>query len=113
MRDDRERLRDILEAIDKIEKYASRGEEIFEQDELIQIWIIHHLQVIGEASTAISQSLIENNPEIPWRDISDFRNILVHEYFRVDTKIVWEIVTKQLPDLKNKTSKILSELLQR
>ena len=102
MRDDRERLRDILEAINNIEKYANRGKEVFEQDELIQIWIIHHLQIIGEASAAMSQNFIANNPEIPWQDISDFRNVLVHEYFRVDTEIVWTVVTRELPDLKQK-----------
>ena len=45
MRDNRERLRDIQEAIIKIEKYAVRGKQVFENDELIQIWIIHHLQI--------------------------------------------------------------------
>ena len=108
MRNDRERLRDILEAIEKVEKYASRGKQIFERDELIQVWIIHHLQIIGEASAAISRSLAEDHSEIPWRDISDFRNILVHEYFQVDPEIVWTIVRRELPDLKNKVRKILS-----
>ncbi|MDJ0648460.1 MAG: DUF86 domain-containing protein [Xenococcaceae cyanobacterium MO_188.B19] len=94
MRDNRERLKDILEAIDGIEKYANRGKQVFEQDELIQIWIIHHLQIIGEASAAMSQSFIANYPEIPWQDMSDFRNVLVHEYFRVDTEIVWNVVVR-------------------
>lgn len=51
MRNDRERLRDILEAINQIEKYAVQGKNKFLQDELIQTWIIHHLMIIGEAST--------------------------------------------------------------
>ncbi len=45
MRDDRERLLDILEAIERIERYASRGREEFERDELLQTWIVHHIQV--------------------------------------------------------------------
>lgn len=109
MRDDRERLRDILEAIDNIEKYASRGKEVFEQDELIQVWIIHHLQIIGEASSSISSSFIVNHLEIPWRDMKDFRNILVHEYFRVDTNIVWNVVMRELPDLKHKIKQVLAK----
>lgn len=84
MRDDKERLRDIVEAIDNIEKYANRGKKVFEQDELIQVWIIHHLQIIGEASSTMSQNFIANYPEIPWQDMNDFRNVLVHEYFRFD-----------------------------
>jgi uncharacterized protein with HEPN domain len=46
--------------------------------------------------------VVIRHPEIPWQDMSDFRNILVHEYFRVDTEIVWNVITKELPDLKNK-----------
>jgi uncharacterized protein with HEPN domain len=88
MRNDYERLKDILKAINKIEKYANKGRDFFEQDELIQVWIIHHLQIIGEASAAMSQKLVEGNPEIPWQDMRDFRNILVHEYFRVDPEII-------------------------
>jgi uncharacterized protein with HEPN domain len=102
MRRDSERLKDILEAIKNIEKYASRGKKVFERDELIQVWIIHHLQIIGEAASAMSQNFIADYPEIPWQDMSDFRNILVHEYFRVDTEIVWNVITKELPGLKNK-----------
>jgi uncharacterized protein with HEPN domain len=106
MRNDDERLKDILEAINKIEKYANKGREFYEQDELIQVWIIHHLQIIGEASAAMSQKLVEDNPEIPWQDMSDFRNILVHEYFRVDPKIIWSVVTRELPILKQKIKQI-------
>ncbi len=52
---DRERLQDILEAISQIEKYAVRGQEEFQQNELVQVWIIHHLQIIGEASSNLSR----------------------------------------------------------
>jgi uncharacterized protein with HEPN domain len=54
MRDDREWLLDILEAIERIEKYSSRGRQTFEEDELIQNWILHQLQIIGEALRSIS-----------------------------------------------------------
>jgi len=52
MRDDRERLQNILEAIGRIEKYASRGREAFQRDELIQNWMVRHLQIVGEAARA-------------------------------------------------------------
>ncbi len=60
MRDYNEMLLDILEAIERIEKYAARGRETFEQDELIQIWIVHHLQIIGEAARALPDSFRKN-----------------------------------------------------
>ena len=61
MRDDRERLQDILEAIEHIEKYAAKGRAAFEQDELIQIWFLQHLQIIGEASRALSAEYQRNH----------------------------------------------------
>ena len=57
MRDDREWLLDILESIERIEKYSSRGRQTFEEDELIQSWIVHHLQIIGEALRSISEGV--------------------------------------------------------
>ena len=49
MRDDRERLQDILEAIAQVEKYSVRGRQVFDQDELVQVWIVHHLQIINRS----------------------------------------------------------------
>ena len=109
MRKDIERLRDIQDAITNIEKYADKGEQAFKENELIQIWIIYHLQIIGEAAASMSQEFINLHPEIPWRDMIYFRNIVVQKYFRVDPKIVWTIVTKELPKLKKSIISILNK----
>jgi len=100
MRDDRERLLDVLEAIERIEKYVSKGREIFENDELIQTWVLHHLQIIGEATRVISSGFKDLHPEVPWAQIGGMRNILVHHYFGVDSAAVWNAVEKDLPALK-------------
>ncbi|MEM9543626.1 MAG: DUF86 domain-containing protein [Cyanobacteria bacterium P01_E01_bin.42] len=110
MRSDRERLLDIQEAIAKIEQYANQGREAFEKDELIQVWILHHLQIIGEAASAMSEALSQKYNRVPWQDMADFRNVLVHEYFRIDLDIIWEIVKKQIPNLKKQIVEILSEV---
>ncbi len=102
MRDYNERLLDILEAIENIEKYASRGHEAFEHDELIQTWIVHHLQIIGEAASTLPESFREKYPEVPWSKIIGMRNILVHNYFGVDVDVVWAVVVNDIPDLKQK-----------
>ncbi len=107
MRDDRERLRDILDAINQIEKYAVQEKDKFMEDELIQTWIIHHLMIIGEASSRMSQETREKYPDIPWLGTIDVRNIITHEYFRVDLNIIWMIVKDNLPDLKKKIEKIV------
>jgi uncharacterized protein with HEPN domain len=107
LRDDRERLRDINEAIEKIEKYVSIGYQSFTEDERTQVWIIHHLQVIGEASNHLSDELTEKNQDIPWADIVGLRNILVHQYFGIDLTQVWETAELDMPVLKAKVREIL------
>lgn len=110
MRDDRERLLDIQEAIERIEKYATQGRQAFEQDELIQTWIVHHLQIIGEAAHAITATLREQYPAVPWTNIIGMRNILVHDYFGIDTDIVWAVVEDDLELLKTNIANMLQEL---
>jgi len=110
MRDDQRRLLDIAEAIERIEKYASKGCEAFEGDELIQNWIVHHLQVIGEAARAISVELKDEHSEMPWRQIVGMRHILVHRYFEVDTDLVWSVVEDEIPELKHQIKQILDEV---
>jgi uncharacterized protein with HEPN domain len=100
MRDPQERLRDILDAITRIERYAARGREAFEQDELIQVWIVHHLQIIGEAAAQLGQKFHDAHPAVPWPQIVAMRNILVHEYFGVDLREVWNAVERDLPEFK-------------
>jgi uncharacterized protein with HEPN domain len=107
VRDDRERLRDVLEAIERIERYASRGRSVFEEDELIQNWVLHHLQIIGEAMRAVSPELRELHPVVPWKQVIGMRNILVHHYFSTDLEIVWQAVEKDLPALKSSVRDIL------
>lgn len=100
MRNDRERLSDILEAIENIEKYAAEGKEAFEQDELIQTWILHHLLILGEAAAKVSDEFQEEHNRIPWSQIIGMRNILVHHYFGIDLEVVWGLIEKDLPELK-------------
>lgn len=63
MRDTTERLRDIQEAINNITKYTSKGRQVFDEDELVQTWVIRHLEIIGEATRAIPQEFKARHPE--------------------------------------------------
>jgi uncharacterized protein with HEPN domain len=110
MRGDRQRLLDIQEAIEQIEKYTVQGPSSFKQDELIQTWVIYHLQIIGEACRAISQPLKDQYPDVPWTKIIGMRNILVHTYFGIDEVIVWTVVEQDLPALKDNIAMILQQL---
>ena len=109
MRRDRERLLDVQDSITRIEEYASRGREAFEQDKLIQTWMLHHLQIIGEACRAISPQFRARHPGVPWTKIIGLRNILVHHYFEIDVDIVWLVVERDIPELKEKVKVILRE----
>jgi len=109
VRDPEERLRDILEAIANIERYALRGREAFENDELIQNWFVRHLQIIGEAARALPQETRDRAPDVPWSKIVGMRHIVVHDYFAVDTEIVWDVIERDLPDLRRKVEGILRE----
>jgi uncharacterized protein with HEPN domain len=110
MRDPRERLRDMFEAIEHIERYASQGRDTFERDELIQNWIVRHLQIIGEAARATPQEVWERATNVPWSKIIGMRHILVHDYFQIDTDIVWDVVEQDLAGLKQALRGLLDEL---
>jgi uncharacterized protein with HEPN domain len=110
MRDDRLRLFDIIEAIERIDQYASQGFVAFNNQELIQIWVVHHLQIIGEAAGSLSDSFCQQHPEIPWAQIISMRNILVHEYFGVDLNEIWKAVEQDLPVLKLQIQSLLDQV---
>ena len=110
MRDPAERVKDMLEAVAAIERYVGRGKAAFEEDELLQGWFVRHLQIIGEAARALPQDVRDCVPDIPWSKIIGMRNVLVHGYFEIDTEIVWDAVTKDLPLLKPALERLLEQL---
>ena len=110
MRDGIDRLLDMLEAIEEIERYAVRGREAFLQDELVQVWMVHHLQIIGEAASRLPQDMRSASPGVPWKQLIGLRNILVHAYFRVDPEEVWAVVDRDIPALEEEVVALLSLL---
>jgi uncharacterized protein with HEPN domain len=100
VRGDRERLQGLLEAIERIEKYASAGRAAIYQDELVETWVVHHLMIIGEACRALSAEFRSAHPEEVWAQAAGLRNVIVHEYFGIDPDIVWGVMERDLPDLK-------------
>ena len=103
MRDPRERLRDMVEAIAAIERYRDRDKDAFEKDELLQTWFLRHLQIIGEAMA----------PDIPWPKIIGMRNVLVHGYFEIDKDVVWDAAHRDVPSLKPGIQRLLHVLDRR
>lgn len=91
----------IRDAIGKIESYVlGLTFEAFENNLLVQDGTIREFEVIGEAAKHLSDTFKKRHPEIPWREVTDMRNKLVHEYFDIDTELVWTTIHSDLPALK-------------
>jgi uncharacterized protein with HEPN domain len=109
MRDDRLRLEDVRDSIEQIEKYSVRGRQAFNSDELIQVWILHHLGIIGEACRGLSDAFRLRHPDEIWSNAISLRNVLVHHYFGIDNEAVWAVVERDLPLLKQKIHHALED----
>lgn len=100
----------MIEAIDRIERYAAQGREAFDRDELIQSWFIRHLQILGEAARALPDDIRQKAPDIEWRKITGMRHVLVHDYFGIDRNVVWATVKNELGPLKASLTSLLGNL---
>jgi len=106
-RDDALYITDILDSIAAIEGYIQNVHfEQFIENRMLYSATIRELEIIGEASGKISQKTKEEYPDIDYRTIKDFRNVLTHEYFGIDMEIVWQIINQKLPYLKDEILKI-------
>ena len=104
-------LEDIISCMEKIELYVGElSYEDFTKNSLVFDAVIRNLEVIGEASKSIPEERVSNYPDISWRSMIGLRNILIHEYFGVDSEIVWEIIKSDLPRTKPLIIQMLNEL---
>ena len=92
------RIRDILNAIEKIQGYTEGFDySRFQADPKTVDAVIRNLEIIGEAAKHIPEDFKEKHLDIPWREMSDMRNLLSHEYFGVNEKLVWNTITTDIP----------------
>ena len=108
---DKARLQHISDAIKEIEKYITNSTyEDFQSNSMMQFATVKQLEIIGEAASQITEHFRKLYKEIEWREIIGLRNILVHEYFGIDVKIVWDILQEDLPKFKIQIKEILNQL---
>jgi len=99
-RKQRFRIQDILEAIQAIQEYTlGMTFQEFKADPKTVDAVIRRLMIIGEAATHLEEGTINMAPEIQWRQVRGMRNIIVHEYFGVSERIIWDTVREDLPDI--------------
>jgi uncharacterized protein with HEPN domain len=104
-------ITDILESGLAIQAYV-RGIAFdqFTKDRMRSAAVIREFEIIGEAVGKVPDDLKNGFPDVPWRDIKDFRNLLTHEYFGIDLEIVWNTINQDLPLLLDASEKILANL---
>jgi len=109
-RDEQDRLRDIQDAITAIHKHLEQAGETTaaREDPLLHDALLFQFVVIGEAVKHLSPETRESTPEIPWADIAGLRDLIAHEYFRIDIHRVLEIVERDLPLLEQAISRMLN-----
>jgi len=94
-------LQDILDSVNAIFEFThSLDAEIFSQNRLVYSATIREFEIIGEATIHLCDETLSKYNQVPWRDLKDFRNLLIHEYFGVDSQIVWNTIQNDLPFLK-------------
>lgn len=101
-------IRDAVVDIEKFIKGITKKE--FYNNYLIQNAVIRQIEIIGEATKNLSAELKKKHSEVPWKEIAGMRDILIHEYFRVDIVAVWKVIKEDLPALKKKILEILKKL---
>lgn len=110
-RRDQDFLRDILEAIQRVGEYtAGMSVGQFMADRKTQDAVVRNLEVIGEAAKKLSDELRAAQANLPWKDLADVRDKLIHHYFGINHETVWTIARDELPGLLPQIEAVLAQL---
>ena len=108
---DNARIKHIYDAILEIELYLKNvSYDIFRSNSMMQYACVKQLEIIGEAANHLTPHFKKLYSEIPWREIIGLRNILIHEYFGIDTKIVWDIINTDIVSMKTQIKEITEQI---
>jgi uncharacterized protein with HEPN domain len=108
IKDDTVYLRHIFECIRRITEDLAQGRQRFMEAHVLQDAVLRNLQVMAESTQRLSDTAKATQPNVEWRKIAAFRNILVHDYLGIDLDTVWEITQRDVPELKQAVETMLS-----
>ncbi|MCX6583408.1 MAG: DUF86 domain-containing protein [Candidatus Aminicenantes bacterium] len=104
-------LEDILDAVESIEEFIlDMGYEEFLRDRKTSFAVVRSLEIIGEATKNIPDSVREVYPDIPWQDMAGMRDIMIHHYFGIDYLVVWKTISEDIPVIKPILKEILNNI---
>jgi len=109
MKDDAVYLHHVRECLRRIEEDVAGGRESFMASHMIQDAVLRNLQTLAEATQRLSEASKATHPEIEWRRVGAFRNVLVHNYLGIDLDQIWGIIQRDVPELKRAISAMLGE----
>lgn len=108
---DKQRLQHILKAILELEAFTDGVTyPEFCINRMMQQACVSNFGIIGEATNHLSSELKSKYDTIDWSGVKSFRNVIVHEYFKIDIQVVWQVIQDNLPELKWKIQKIITDL---
>lgn len=103
-------LDDILESIEAIEEFSEGMSEYdLKSSRLKQSAITREFEIIGEAVKNLPSQFKEDNPDVPWKEIAGMRDVIIHNYFRVDIDSIWNAIKKDIPVLKEQISQLMKD----
>jgi uncharacterized protein with HEPN domain len=87
------------ECIERIREYTAGDRSRFEASRLVQDAVVRNLQTLAESSQRLSDDIKATEPQVPWRELAGFRNVIVHGYLGIDLTAVWLVIERDLPAL--------------
>lgn len=110
---DKERLTHMLAAAERVIRYTSdKTFDDLKADDMMYYAVVKNIEIIGEAANLLSSEFIVSHPATPWKQVRGMRNYIVHEYFQIDDVVIWDVVSNNLPELRNQIVKYINENYQ-
>ena len=104
------RMHHIFDSCVEILNFTEKISELqFTKNRMLHLAIVHLLEIIGESANSITSEMHQKYPTVPWKSIIGMRNRLIHGYFDIDLKVVWQTVKKDIPILHNEIKKIMEQ----